>query len=128
MSDLNIFSVIGRVTKDAEYKMIGAKQTPCAEFCVANTTGYGQFEKTNFINVQLWGSSAQNMCQYLTKGKQVAVSGEFSQNDWVDQNGVKHSMWRLSCNKVQLLASPKSQQQDSGSAFAPPTAEDYPSF
>lgn len=107
MSDLNCCTFVGRITKDAELKMIGAKQTPCAEFAIANNTGFGQFEKTSFINVQLWGQAATGLVQYLTKGKQVAVLGEFVQNDWVDQNGGKHSTWRLSARAVQLLASPK---------------------
>ncbi len=107
MGDLNCCAFVGRITKDAELKMIGAKQTPCAEFTIANNTGFGQFEKTSFINVQLWGQSATGLVQYLTKGKQIAVSGEFVQNDWVDQNGLKHSAWRLSTRGVQLLASPK---------------------
>ena len=122
MSDLNCCSFTGRLTKDAELKAIGAKQTPCAEFSIANNTGYGQYEKTSYINVQLWGSSGQNLMPWLKRGQQVAVCGELTQNDWVDQNGTKHSMWRLSCTKIQLLASPK------GMATAAPqdTAPDYP--
>lgn len=116
MSDLNCCAFVGRITKDAELKMIGAKQTPCAEFTIANNTGFGQFEKTSFINVQLWGQAAAGLVQYLTKGKQVGVSGEFVQNDWVDQNGVKHSTWRLSTRGVQLLASPKNTAEPSGHA------------
>lgn len=114
MGDLNSCAFVGRITKDAELKMIGAKQTPCAEFTIANNTGFGQFEKTSFINVQLWGQAATGLIQYLTKGKQVAVSGEFVQNDWVDQNGLKHSTWRLSTRGVQLLASPKATAEPEG--------------
>lgn len=109
MSDLNSFSVIGRITKDAELKTIGAKQTACAEFTIANNTGFGQYEKTSYVDVQLWGQAATGLVQYLTKGKQVAVQGEFVQNSWVDQNGVKHVQWRLSTRSAQLLASPKGQ-------------------
>lgn len=123
MSDLNNFSVIGRITKDAELKTIGAKQTPCAEFTIANNTGYGQFEKTSFISVQLWGTSATNLVPYLRKGTRVAACGEFTQNDWVDTNGVKHSMWRLSSRSVQLLGAPSSQGQQ-GAQVSEPSIED----
>lgn len=121
MSDLNVFSVVGRVTKDAELKMIGAKQTPCAEFTIANNTGYGQYETCSFVDVQLWGNGATNLVKYLTKGKQVAVSGEFVQNKWSDQNGVKHTTWRLSTRGVTLLASPKAVGESQG-------VEDEPVF
>lgn len=119
MSDFNNCAFTGRLTKDAELKSIGAKQTPCAEFTIANNTGYGQYEKTSYISVQLWGNSATNLMQWLKKGQQVTVVGEYTQNDWVDQNGVKHSMWRLSCTKIQLLASPRGPQADSAPADIP---------
>lgn len=124
MSDFNSCGFTGRLTKDAELKSIGAKQTPCAEFTIANNTGYGQYEKTNYINVQLWGSSATNLMPWLKKGQQVTVSGKFNQNDWVDQNGVKHSMWRLSCMDIQLLASPKGTQVDN--TTREPDIPEYP--
>lgn len=123
MSDLNNCSFIGRVTKDAELKHIGAKQTPCAEFTIANNTGYGQFEKTSYINVQLWGTSATNLISYLTKGKQVAVAGVFAQNDWVDSNGVKHSTWRLTADKCHPMASPKQASSDAPQAEYPSTED-----
>ena len=107
MSDMNCMSLTGRLTKDAELKMVGAKQTPCAEFSIANNTGYGQFEKTSYFNVQLWGAKGTNLIEYLTKGTRVGVCGELTQNDWVDQNGVKHTMFRLSATSITLLGSTK---------------------
>ena len=59
---------------------------------------------------------------WLKRGQQVTVAGEFNQNDWVDANGVKHSAWRLSCTKIQLLASPKGTQ----AGPAPSDAPEYP--
>ena len=114
MSDMNVCTFTGNLTKDAEVKLIGAKQTACCEFTIANNTGYGQYEKASFIAVQLWGQSGSNLQPYLKKGTRVGVSGEFTQNDWVDQNGVKHSAWRLSARGVTLLSSakPKSEGGD----------------
>lgn len=122
MSDLNCCAFIGRLTKDAELKMIGAKQTPCAEFTIANNTWAGSAERTNYINVQLWGQQATNMMKFLQKGKQVAVSGEFNQNDWTDQNGGKHTTWRLNSRSVTLLASSRNQQNDNGGTYEPDEA------
>lgn len=109
MSDLNVFACTGRLTKDAEMKLIGAKQTPCCTFSLANNTGFGQYEKTSFFDVQLWGSSGQGVVTYLTKGTKVAVSGTLEQNNWVDQNGVKHTAFRLSTSAITLLGSPQKQ-------------------
>lgn len=111
MSDLNSCTFTGRLGKDAELKMIGAKQTPCAVFSLANDTGFGQYQKTSWIEVQLWGTKATSLVEYLKKGSRVGVVGEFTQNDWVDQNGVKHSSWRLSANSITLLGGSANKQQ-----------------
>lgn len=103
MSDLNCCAFTGRLTADAEVKLIGAKQTPCCEFTIANNTGFGQYAKTSYFSVQLWGQSGTNLQQYLKKGQPVAISGSLEQNNWVDQNGQKHSVFRLSARDVTLL-------------------------
>lgn len=117
MSDLNCCSFTGRLTKDAEVKLIGAKQTPCCQFTIANNTGFGQYETTSYFDVQLWGSSGTNLVNYLKKGQPIAISGELTQNSWVDQNGGKHTNFRLSANKITLLNSRTKPQE--------PTANPY---
>lgn len=112
MSDLNVCTFTGRLTRDAEQKLIGAKQTPCVEFSVANNTGYGDYAKTTYIDVQLWGSGNSGVVPYLKKGQQIGVSGTLTQNDWVDTNGVKHTKFRLSAMGVTLLASPQGSSQN----------------
>lgn len=129
MSDLNVFSVIGRLTKNAELKYVGAKQTPCAEFTIANNTGFGNYAKTSFVDVQLWGQSASGVTPYLLKGTQVAVSGEFVQNSWVDQNGQKHTVWRLSTTGVTLLGSAKGKDQaQAQEAYGQPSDDEFGAF
>lgn len=114
MSDLNCCAFTGRLTTDAEIKLIGAKQTPCCEFSIANNTGFGQYAKTSYFNVQLWGQSGTNLVSLLKKGQPVAISGELTQNDWVDQNGQKHSMFRLSSRDVTLLNSRQQSTRQAG--------------
>jgi single-strand DNA-binding protein len=109
MSDLNCCTFTGNLTKDAEMKLIGAKQTPCCEFTLANNTGFGQYAKATFINVQLWGAKGESLTPYLKKGNKVGVSGELVLNEWVDQNGVKKSNLRLTATSITLLGSPRGQ-------------------
>jgi single stranded DNA-binding protein len=105
MSDVNVCTFVGRCTRDAETTTVGSKGTSLTKWAIANNTGFGQYAKASFIAVQLWGQSASALKEYLKKGTKVAVAGEFTQNDWTDQNGVKHSMWRLSASRVTLLGS-----------------------
>ena len=107
MADLNSCSFTGRVTKDAVVESIGAKGTQITKFSIANNTGFGQYAKTNFFNVQVWGKAGVAIAQYLTKGKQVAVTGTLENQKWTGKDGLEHDSWNLTCMSVTLLADPK---------------------
>lgn len=104
MSDLNVCTFIGRVTRDAEMTTVGAKNTTIVKWGIANNTGFGQYEKTNFFNCQMWGKAGEAIKQYLVKGKQIAVTGELEDTSWTGNDGVKHQQWTLTVSKITLLA------------------------
>lgn len=104
MSDLNNCTFIGRCTRDAEMQVIGQKGTSLVKWAIANNTGFGQYENTNFINCQMWGKRGESIKQYLTKGKQIAVAGVFENKKWTGNDGVQHDSWTLTVEQVTLLA------------------------
>lgn len=107
MSDLNSCSFTGRVVRDAIVDSVGAKGTQITKFSIANNTGFGQYEKTNFFNVQIWGKAGAAVSQYLTKGKQVAVTGMLENQKWTGKDGMERDSWCLTCSSVTLLADSK---------------------
>ena len=107
MSDLNSCSFSGRVTKDAVVESIGAKGTQITKFSIANNTGFGQYAKTNFFNVQVWGKAGVAIAEYLKRGKQVAVTGMLENQKWTGKDGLEHDSWNLTCQSVTLLADAK---------------------
>lgn len=116
MADLNSCSFIGRLTKDASVDVVGTKGTQITKFSIANNTGFGQYQKTNFFNVQIWGKAGASVAQYLVKGKQVGVTGVLEDSSWTGQDGNRHQQWTLTANSVTLLA-------DSGNANRNETIE-----
>lgn len=111
MSDMNVCTFIGRITRDAETSMVGAKNTALTKWGIANNTGFGQYEKTNFFNCQMWGKQGESIKQYLTKGKQICVTGQLEDTSWEGQDGIKHQQWSLTVSQVTLLADSRSTQQ-----------------
>lgn len=107
MSDLNSCSFTGRVTKDAEIMAVGSKGTSLTKFGIANNTGFGQYAKTQFFNCQMWGKQGEAIRQYLTKGKQVAVTGVLENGKWTGNDGIEHDSWTLTVSSVTLLADAK---------------------
>ena len=119
MADLNSCSFTGRVTKDAVVESIGAKGTQITKFSIANNTGFGQYAKTNFFNVQVWGQSGAAVAQYLKRGKQVAVTGILENNKWEGKDGLAHDSWALTCQGVTLLADAKQSSGTEGCTASP---------
>lgn len=124
MSDLNSCSFTGRVTKDAVVESIGAKGTQITKFSIANNTGFGQYAKTNFFNVQVWGKAGVAIAEYLKRGKQVAVTGMLENQKWTGKDGLEHDSWNLTCQSVTLLADAKATTE----SVSVNTEEEIPTY
>lgn len=84
MSDINAFVFTGRLTKDATMRTLATgKKLLVAD--VAINTGYGDFKKTLFIKVQMWGDRGEKILPYLKKGQLIGTNGELSRNEWGDE-------------------------------------------
>lgn len=70
-------TIAGRIGKDAELRSTNNGDQVCG-FSVAVDSRQGREKVTNWWRVSLWGKRAEALSQYLTKGSNVAVSGEFS--------------------------------------------------
>lgn len=124
MADLNSCSFTGRLTKDAETSTVGSKGTSVTKFAIANNTGFGQYERTNFFNCQMWGKAGESIRQYLVKGKQVAVTGVLENQKWTGNDGVQHDSWTLTVSTVKLLADSRNSQDEAPASFG---SEELPS-
>jgi len=103
---LNKYMAIGRLTRDAELRYTDNSKA-VSGFAIA----INKFKKDAplFLDVKLWGKSAEAVSKYLTKGTQVFVEGELDIQKW-EKDGVKHQKTVINCFTVQLLGS----KQDTG--------------
>ncbi len=105
MADLCIAVIIGRLTRDAELKYTSNGQ-PVSHFTIATTSrkkkGSEWIDESNFWDVDLWGKQAENISQYLTKGKLVAVEGAMRQDRW-EQDGQQRMKILISANSVNFV-------------------------
>ncbi len=124
---MNTIAIDGRVANDPELKHIGAKNTALLEFSVANETGYGDYSKTHFFRVKIWGKRAEGLANHIYKGKPVNITGVMEQDRYEDSNGNKRQAWSLICNEFNFhMAEPKnapqqgSQPQGTGGSYQQP--------
>jgi single-strand DNA-binding protein len=101
---MNVFNFTGNLGKDIEIRYTsGAKPTPIGSFNVAVKSGYGQNESTTWVTCNLWGERAEKLEGYLTKGQQVAVSGELNNRKWVDKDGNERYSLEVRVNDLTLV-------------------------
>ena len=105
MEDVNGFYLIGRLTRDAELKYTNAG-VAVSTFSLAVTKrkkqGEDYIEEPHFFDMALFGQKAENLNQYLVKGKQFHAMGKLKQDRW-EQDGAKRSKTALECWNIQLL-------------------------
>lgn len=120
MADLSAYNFTGRLTKDAQVKTLPSGKI-VTEFDVANNVGYGDYAKTNWLKVKMWGDRGANIAQIFKKGSLVAGSGTLSTDEYDDKNGVHRTNIVVTVLDLQILASKKA---DSNAASDQPDESD----
>jgi len=73
---MNVWSFTGNIGKDC--RTGGSGTGAYCGFSVAVKSGYGDKAQTNWVDCTIWGKQAESkLPEYLLKGQQVAISGEF---------------------------------------------------
>lgn len=103
--------VVGRLTRDPEVRNVqsGGEQVAVANFALACDRDRG--EGTDFYDVVVWRKQAENVGKYLTKGREVLVTGRFQKRTYTAKTpeGAEYprDVWELHADKVQFLGSAK---------------------
>ena len=97
-------TVAGRLGKDAELRQ--ASNSQVCSFSVAGDTGFGDRKQSHWFNCSLWGNQGAALQQYLRKGQQVTVIGEYSEREY---EGKQYKELRV--NSIELQGGGQSQNQ-----------------
>ena len=125
--------IIGNVGSDPEMRYT-ANGKPVTNFSVAVNRKYtgkdGQtHEKTKWFRVTAWGKLAETTNQYLSKGRQVLVTGEIEASAYTNQAGEPAASLEITARDVKFLGG-KGSNGNGGNAEAaaasPAPEEDLP--
>ena len=97
---MNVFTVAGRVTKDAEQRFT-ANEKAVLGFTVATDVGFGDKKHPLFIRCSLWGKRGEALAAYVLKGSPVTVSGELDLREW-EANGKSGTSLELNVSEIAL--------------------------
>lgn len=84
---MNDVKLLGRLTRDPEVRYT-QDGTAVARFDLAvnRPTANGQ-QAADYFHIVAWRERAEFASKYLTKGRQIVVSGRLSNNKWTDKDG-----------------------------------------
>ncbi len=137
---LNKVILMGRLTRDPEYKMTPAGSAVCS-FNIAVDRDFvrqGEARQTDFINIVAFGPKADFVSRYFHKGQLIAVTGRLQVRSWDDaQTGQKRYATDVVAEEVHFAGAkeassvPPDVSMPTGNApqgFAPAEGDDNPPF
>jgi single-strand DNA-binding protein len=115
MRSVNKAIVLGHLGKDADTKFTPSG-VAVTKFNVATNRRWKDSqsdewkEETDWHNIVLW--RAENLANYLTKGKEVYVEGRLQTRSYEDRDGVKRYVTEIVADGVILLGGQQGGSQD----------------
>ncbi len=117
--------LIGNLTRDVELKYTPSG-TAIAKFGIATNRTYKDNlsgenkQEVMFIDIAIFGRSAEVVNQYLSKGRRVLIEGRLVFDQWVDSTGNKRSKHSIVAERVQFMDSKSSSSDNGFYQFNPP--------
>ena len=107
MASFNRVVLVGNLTRDPELRYIPSG-TAVSEIGLAVNDRVKKndqwVDETTFVDVTLWGRTAEVANEYLSKGSSVLIEGRLKLDTW-EKDGQKRSKLRVVGEKMQMLGS-----------------------
>ena len=108
---------MGNVTRDIELRYTPTGTTVADIGLAVNRVRTGEngdkIEETTFVDITLWGRTAEVAHQYSGKGKPLFVEGRLHMDSWDDKtSGQKRTKLKVVADNIQLMGSPRSSTHE----------------
>lgn len=130
MASFNRVIVMGNLTRDVEVRYLQSGMAVADIGLAVNDRRKNQagewVEEATFVDITLWGRTAEVAGEYLSKGSPILVEGRLKLDTW-ESDGQKRSKLKVVGERMQMVggrgggggSSPSGQQ--SGSNYSEPT-------
>ena len=103
-------TIVGNLSKDIALTYVPSG-TAVAKTSIAYSDGFGENKKTHFIDVVVWGKTAEAFNNYCKKGSKVLLVGVVQLEQWTAQDGSSRSRHSLRVEEMKMLDSKPSGVQ-----------------
>ena len=111
---MNKALLVGRITIKPELRTTSSG-IPFTRFSVAINRPFSTNGErvADFINILVWRKQAENVCNFLDKGSQVAIEGRIQTGSYTDKDGNNRTSFEVVADNVQFLDSKSQRSSDS---------------
>ncbi|MDZ4664762.1 MAG: single-stranded DNA-binding protein [Bacteroidota bacterium] len=107
MAGVNKVILIGNLGKDPELKYLEGNIARVS-FSLATTEAYkdktgNRIEHTEWHNIVMWRTNAENAEKMLKKGMQIYVEGKIQSRQWNDKEGQKRNVTEIMADTFRIL-------------------------
>ena len=99
---MNKVVLLGRLTKDPELRYAQGNGTAVCKFTLAVARPFKK-DETDFINCVSFGKAAETINQYMTKGRQLAVTGSIRTGIYDAQDGTKRYTTDIAVDEFEFI-------------------------
>lgn len=127
---MNVVVLVGRLTQDPELRSTQSGRNVCS-FNIAVDRRFkspGQPD-ADFFRVVAWQRQAELICQYLSKGSQIAIQGHLQSSSYQDKNNVTHYVTDVILENFDFIGS-RNNNNNAGASFnqQPPSFDQQSPF
>ena len=119
---MNKVILIGRLTKDPELRYAAGTGTAVCRFTLAINRQFKK-DETDFINCIAFNKQGEAIAQYVTKGRQLAVTGSIRIGSYDGQDGVKRYTTDVIVESFEFIGS--SNNNSSNNSWNPPVDDGF---
>lgn len=114
---LNKVILMGRLTRDPEFRQT-TSGVPVCRFSIAINRQFANKQtgerESDFVDCVAWRQTAEFVSRYFNKGNMILVEGQLRNDNYTDNNGVKHYRMNVFVDNVSFC---ESKGQSSGGDY-----------
>ncbi len=107
MASFNRVILMGNLTRDPEIRYTSGGTAVSDIGMAVNDRRKGSdgqwVDETTFVDVTLWGRTAEVAGEYLSKGSPVLIEGRLKLDTWQTNDGQKRSKLHVVCERMQMV-------------------------
>lgn len=114
---MNKVVLVGRLTKDPELKFLANTGKAVTQFTLAVNRAFKK-DEADFINCTAFGKTGELIAQYVTKGRQLSVSGSIRTESY-EKDGIKRYTTKVIVDQMEFIGNSTISNVNNNTDFTP---------